>query len=310
MEKYNMDFSNSLIIRHTRRMQQKRRKRMFALLLIVLIAGAAVFFAVKLSGAPGAPNGGGGPENSPSVAAEDKEDEPTAAQEENSSPTALTLAPQTGDASKTAEEQGEPAASDEDPIWQSADHFYENPVPVTSPSALDVLVNKNHNLDRNYVPPELVTLSSVKVRAEVAEKYKEMAAAAEKEGIRFIPQSGYRSYDYQNTLYTNYKATDPKGADTYSARPGFSEHQTGLAIDLNIPSGGSLRNFTGTPQAEWVGENAHLYGFIIRYTEENTKITGYISEPWHIRYIGVEHATKMKEKNISSFEEYKAKYID
>jgi D-alanyl-D-alanine carboxypeptidase len=137
-----------------------------------------------------------------------------------------------------------------------------------------------------------------------------MAEAAARDGVLFIPQSGYRSYDYQNQLYTNYKATDPEGADTYSARPGFSEHQTGLAIDLNIPGSGGLEDFVGTEQAEWVSKNARLFGFIIRYTEENQAITGYVSEPWHIRYIGAEHAAKMKETGIISFEEYKVKYID
>ncbi|MDR3296061.1 MAG: M15 family metallopeptidase [Clostridiales Family XIII bacterium] len=187
---------------------------------------------------------------------------------------------------------------------------YHDVQDVSNPYELTVIVNKYNKLKESYVPPDLKSIGNVKVRAEAADAYVKMATAAAIDGIFFIPQSGYRSYSYQDQLYTNYKATDPNGADTYSARPGFSEHQTGLAIDLNIPSGGSLRNFTGTPQAKWVEEHAHEFGFIIRYTDKNTDITGYISEPWHIRFLGIEHATNMKKFGIDSYEEYKVKYID
>ena len=174
-----------------------------------------------------------------------------------------------------------------------------------------IIVNKYNKLPSSFNPENLEDAGKgIQLRKEASEAYKKMEGDASKENINFIPQSGYRSYDYQNTLYENYKKDDPKGADTYSARPGFSEHQTGLALDINIPSGGSLRNFNGTKQAEWVSQNAHKYGFIIRYTEENKDITGYMSEPWHIRYIGVDHATKMFERSISSYEEYRVKFID
>jgi D-alanyl-D-alanine carboxypeptidase len=186
---------------------------------------------------------------------------------------------------------------------------YEDVTDVANPEELLVIVNKYNRLDPAYAPEGRVSVSNVTVRAEAGAAYREMEQAAGAEGLAFIAQSGYRSYDYQNQLYTNYKATDPGGADTYSARPGFSEHQTGLAIDLNLPSGGRLENFVGTKQAAWVAENAHLYGFIVRYTEENKEITGYISEPWHVRYIGPAHAGRMKAEGISSFEEYWVKFI-
>lgn len=174
-----------------------------------------------------------------------------------------------------------------------------------------VLVNKYNKLPETFEPSELKEVGSgIQMKKEAADAYKKMAKDAGSAEMDIIPQSGYRSYSYQDTLYNNYKETDPEGADTYSARPGFSEHQTGLALDINIPEGGSLRNFVDTKEAEWVAKNAHKYGFIVRYTEENQDITGYMSEPRHIRYIGEKHASNMYDLKIQSYEEYKVKYID
>jgi LAS superfamily LD-carboxypeptidase LdcB len=207
-----------------------------------------------------------------------------------------------------------PEIPPDDVVWRvnaglDGEH-YKDSQKIDNPDDPLVIVNKYNSLPESYEPGNRVKLGSVTVRPETAEAYKNMESAATEAGIKFIAQSGYRSFSQQEHLYTNYKASDPNGADTYSARPGFSEHQTGLAIDLNIPTGGSLRNFTGTPQAEWVAANAHRFGFIVRYTEDNAPITGYISEPWHIRFLGEEHATRMKELGIGSYEEYKVKFID
>lgn len=192
--------------------------------------------------------------------------------------------------------------------------FYKDCLEYDDNDDLDdllIIVNKYNKLPSTFAPNDLSDAGNgIQMRDEAATAYKKMSKEAKRADIDFIPQSGYRSYDYQNDLYENYKASDPEGADTYSARPGFSEHQTGLALDINIPSGGTLRNFVGTEQAEWVLQNAHKFGFIVRYTEENNDITGYISEPWHIRYIGTEHATAMYESGIISYEEYKVKFID
>ena len=137
-----------------------------------------------------------------------------------------------------------------------------------------------------------------------------MASAAKEEGYTIRAVSTYRSYSYQNTLYNNYANRDGyEKADTYSARPGYSEHQTGLAVDVDNAKI-SYTSFGQTKEFAWMKENAHKYGYILRYTKENEFITGYMNEPWHYRYVGVEIATKMKNENISSYEEYYFMYLD
>ena len=106
-------------------------------------------------------------------------------------------------------------------------------------------------------------------------------------GLNLWAQSGYRSYDYQKELYENYVSKKGKAAaDKSSARPGHSEHQSGLAFDLNTIT----TSFKDTAEGKWVANNAYLYGYIIRYPENKTDETGYIFEPWHIRYVGKELA--------------------
>ena len=188
-----------------------------------------------------------------------------------------------------------------------------------------ILVNKTHPLSKKYYPNDLVKIyrcvESVgtdeihQMRAEAAEHLNEMFDAAEKDGIDIKLRNGFRPYDYQKKLYGKYvKKEGKEKADTYSARPGFSEHQTGLACDL----GGKTEDyalssdFGKTKEGKWVAKHAHEYGFIIRYTDGKTnasgeqmpgKITGYIFEPWHIRYVGEEHAKAIYEQGIT-LEEY------
>ena len=143
-----------------------------------------------------------------------------------------------------------------------------------------------------------------------ADAYKRMKADAAAQGLSILAASTYRSVEYQQNLYNSYLNSDPREVvDTYSARAGYSEHHTGMAIDF-IGSFGSLNDFENTPEYPWVRDNCHRYGFIIRYTTANQWITGYKNEPWHLRYIGVDAATDMKVKGVSSFEEYRVKYID
>ena len=120
-----------------------------------------------------------------------------------------------------------------------------------------------------------------------------MAAYNEK-GYELIARSGYRSYDTQVMLYDRYVKEDGvEAADTYSARPGHSEHQTGLTIDITSDSvhGGLTETFGETDEGKWVAENAHRFGFIIRYPENRVDETGYQYEPWHLRYVGTEAAS-------------------
>lgn len=154
-----------------------------------------------------------------------------------------------------------------------------------------LIVNKKYSLPANYNP-------GVDQTASDALKQLQQAASTAGHNIPLI--SGFRSYSRQQTLYNNYVARDGQAlADTYSARPGHSEHQTGLAFDV-----GKLDdNYGSTPAGIWLKENCHKYGFIIRYPKGKESITGYQYEPWHIRYLGVEHATKIMNQNIT-LEEY------
>lgn len=120
--------------------------------------------------------------------------------------------------------------------------------------------------------------------------FDKMNADAKSLGLSLWIASGYRSYWTQKTLYNNYVASDGKEeADTYSARPGYSEHQTGLAFDLNSVED----SFANTDEGKWVKDNCYRYGLIIRYPKGKESITGYIYEPWHLRYVGVDLATKL-----------------
>ena len=154
-----------------------------------------------------------------------------------------------------------------------------------------LIVNKKYSLPANYNP-------GVDKTAEAALKQLQQGASSAGYSIPLL--SGFRSYSRQQTLYNNYVARDgQKLADTYSARPGHSEHQSGLAFDV-----GKLDNNYGeTTAGKWLKENAHKYGFIIRYLKGKEDITGYQYEPWHIRYVGIEHATKIYEQGIT-LEEY------
>lgn len=127
-----------------------------------------------------------------------------------------------------------------------------------------------------------------------------MKGAASSSGLNLYISSGYRSYGTQQSLYNRFVASEGVGgADRHSARPGHSEHQTGMAIDINTVHA----SFANTPEGRWVKVNAHKFGFIVRYPEGKEAITGYIYEPWHLRYVGVEAATAMYSRGLT-MEEY------
>lgn len=149
-----------------------------------------------------------------------------------------------------------------------------------------LIVNKTYPLPKTYAPGW---------ETEATPHLWEMIRDAESEGIKLWMTSGYRSWYDQQYIYNGYVAEDgQEAADRYSARPGHSEHQTGLAYDLNDLS----HDFGDTPEGKWVAENCHKYGFIVRYPKEKESITGYIYEPWHIRYLGVEKATEVYESGL------------
>ena len=196
----------------------------------------------------------------------------------------------------------------------------------------DFLVNKEHPLERDYVPnhlvlykgyngPKIDNAHQTMIVDIVLKEFKEMQFDAQKEGYYLLLDSGYRSYEYQEKILEENIRT--KGADAYKyvAFPGTSEHQTGLALDLAIVNNYKTDYFNDEeyyawmdnycdsfddtyPEIKWVHNNAWKYGFILRYPRGEERITGYNYECWHLRYVGREVSKYIYENNISTLEEY------
>ncbi len=206
-----------------------------------------------------------------------------------------------------------PHLSAEDVVWMvNANQDkpkYNYDIPVSGYDDICIIVNKYYKVPDGYSPPDLVNVDGQKMRKEAADAFLKMRNDASRENLRIRAVSGYRTVSYQRGLYNRYLSSDSQeNVDRYSARPGYSEHHTGLAVDV-FGSVDGLRQFESTPEFPWVRDNCYKYGFIIRYFEETEDITGYESEPWHLRYVGARVSTDMKEKGINSFEEYHAKYL-
>ena len=178
-----------------------------------------------------------------------------------------------------------------------------------------VVVNKLNALDPiDYWPEPQARAENVErtsgghMRADVAQALSQLVAAARDEGAGTIGvNSGFRSYDLQVSTYRGYVGQlGQHGADLTSARPGHSEHQTGLAVDVVAcnPGCGAIEQFGGTAQSDWVAANAHRFGFIIRYDDGDTATTGYDYEPWHLRYIGPELAACYAEGGYRTLEDF------
>lgn len=184
---------------------------------------------------------------------------------------------------------------------------------VTNSESIDVVVNKERNLSSTYVPSDLTTLTDVptclanpevnQLRKEAAEALTKLFKAANDElSIQLYARSGYRSYNTQVALYNGYvKNHGQEAADTFSAKPGQSEHQTGLAMDVTSDSVNLQlsEDFGDTKEGKWLCENAYKYGFIIRYQKGKEDITGYMYEPWHIRYLGTDLAKKVYDSGMT-----------
>lgn len=187
--------------------------------------------------------------------------------------------------------------------------FYSQIETIKNPDSYTVLLNKYRGLPEDYVPSDLTplsTYSSYKLRAKAAESYDQLESAALLDNVKIIPFSAYRTKNYQSGLYNRYVNRDgKKAADTYSARPRHSEHELGLAIDVRSST---LSDNLTEADYQWMQNNSYKYGFIIRYANGTTPITGYIEEPWHLRYVGVEIATDVHEKNIT-YDEYYDLYL-
>ena len=195
--------------------------------------------------------------------------------------------------------------------------FYTGVNTISDPNNLLVLCNKYHQLPDGYEPPDLVQVSSaysnggktIYLRAEAAAAFEQLCAGAAAQGYTILGQSGYRSYSYQNQIYNNYVARDGQAeADTYSARPGFSEHQTGLAMDI-CNGRLSYTEFGQTAEYEWAKQHLHEYGFVLHYLPGAQQITGYMTEEWHIRYVGTEVAAEIYRLGIT-LDEYLETYVN
>ncbi|MDX2399285.1 M15 family metallopeptidase [Microbacterium algeriense] len=188
-------------------------------------------------------------------------------------------------------------------------------VSLTDPARVWVVVNKSLPLDPpdyepaplDSVPLQMTTLSG-RVRADVAGAVGRMAEDAAAAGAgRIGANNGYRSYGLQVTTYdAHVRAQGQSTADAGSARPGHSEHQTGLALDVVACDSacGGLDGFGGTPQSDWVAAHAWEYGFIVRYEQVGTPVTGYAPEPWHLRYVGVDLAAAYHDGGFHTLEEF------
>lgn len=190
--------------------------------------------------------------------------------------------------------------ADDELTIEEAIQYIEGQELPQEPTYIDgiLLANKKHPLPSTYAPGE---------SKEAREAFEKMAAAALLEDYHLHAFSTYRSFEYQTSLYDRYVERDgAEEADRYSARPGYSEHQTGLAFDIgeiNKEQDWASSSFAHTEAGQWLAENAHLYGFILRYPEGKESITGYMYESWHFRYVGIEVAKDIYENDLT-LEEY------
>jgi D-alanyl-D-alanine carboxypeptidase len=196
---------------------------------------------------------------------------------------------------KTSEPQKHPVAS-----------FNKSQNSLNDPNSIWVIVNKGRVLPANFAPSDLTAPNiplrldrnspEMQIRQVAASALEQMVAASNTQNVHLMLASGYRSYSDQVNLRNGYIKTEGQsGADTSSARPGHSEHQTALAADLE-PTNRTCEVeecFATTPEGQWLAANAYKFGFIIRYNKSQEKLTGYEYEPWHVRYVGTDLAMQI-----------------
>lgn len=201
---------------------------------------------------------------------------------------------------------------DREAIETSVQRDKDGLIIVPDPESITVVVNKQRRLPDGYEPPDLVEPNvdfyagegdpKRKLRKEAADALEELFAMAEAEGLELVAVSGYRSYERQEIIYQNNVDTNgEEHANQYSAKPGTSEHQTGLAMDVASSQLVSVLepSFIETSEGQWLHDNAHRAGFIIRYPDGKEDITGYSYEPWHLRYVGKELAAEIYDQQVT-----------
>ena len=185
--------------------------------------------------------------------------------------------------------------------------WYTNTKETNLDDGIKMLVNKFHYLKDDYAPEDIVPIlnwyayEGHSTKKEVYDKYVDMWNAANEQGLVLLVNSSFRTLEEQQEEYDAF-------GDDYASRPGFSEHQTGLALDI-VSDGVQGNEFENTDEFKWLQENAHNYGFILRYPKGKEHITGYSYESWHYRYVGKELATKVKESGLT-YDEYYAYFCE
>ncbi|GAA1809430.1 M15 family metallopeptidase [Nesterenkonia flava] len=229
---------------------------------------------------------------------------------------------QTRDAAEASGTETENAGSPGETASDAEPEPAEDPEPERAsdpswdPESIHVLVNRQNPFEpMDWEPEDLVVpdvpqygpQEAMSLREEAADALEELFAAGVEEDMVLGFVSGYRSFDYQVQIYSaRHAEVGTEDTDRYMSRPGYSEHQTGLAADvISIANPDCMLGecFADTPEGQWVAENAHTHGFIVRYLEDMEHITGYPYEPWHLRYVGVETATEVYEAGLT-LEEY------
>ncbi|TCM97153.1 D-alanyl-D-alanine carboxypeptidase [Paenibacillus sp. BK033] len=296
-----------------RRNVQRRKRRGLAFLAVCVVAIAVILFIRYENLTAEAP------EETAANSQTSEQPSPTASDEPVASASEEPADTPTDTPSDTPSETDKPANTPADKPAIATAGEEDGYAVVAQPASIAVLVDKQYKLPDNYEPKDLVypdvrftfseKIDKRKMRKEAAGALEDLFAGAEKDGIYLAGVSAYRSQATQKALFNNYVKKDGmEKALTYSAFPGTSEHQTGLAIDVSGSDGKCAATdcFGGTPEAEWLAAHAPEYGFIIRYPEGKDDITGYKYEPWHLRYVGKELAKEIDDKDLTLEEYYNA----
>lgn len=209
-----------------------------------------------------------------------------------------------------------PQLSLEDVVWRvevnlDQEFYDDNYISIVNMNKDNLhLLNKFNRVPSDFEPDNLVKIEGeYQATSATAKAYQKMLTDMEKENLKIYVVSSYRSISYQENLYNYYLRTDSlEEVDSYSSRSGHSEHHTGRALDISQVYN-DLNAFEGSKEAKWIYDNSYKYGFIVRYTQDNMDVTGYIFEPWHITYVGQAVSQLMHNKKIETLEEYFVKYI-